>query len=126
MASSQHEPGDHERGDGRNPPGDRQHGYRRGDRGYRDQYGQPDRETTLPLPVVDAPGAPDDPDAPEDPRGPGDREGSACRPWSARPRRRGHRFLYKAAMTIATLAACLLIGFGVLLLVTPSAGQATA
>jgi membrane peptidoglycan carboxypeptidase len=29
-------------------------------------------------------------------------------------------------MTIATLAACLLIGFGVLLLVTPSAGQATA
>jgi membrane peptidoglycan carboxypeptidase len=29
-------------------------------------------------------------------------------------------------MTIATLAACLLIGFAVLLLVTPSAGQATA
>jgi Transglycosylase len=123
VASSQYGPGDHEHGDGRDPPGHPQYGYQRGDRGYRDQYGQTDRETTLPLPIVDDPGDPDDP---EYRRGPRASVASGGPHWSARPRRRGHRFLYKAAMTIATLVACLLIGFGVLLVVTPSAGQATA
>lgn len=119
VASSQHGPGDHEHGDGRVPDGDRTYGRRRDHREYRDQYGQPGAdqpagETTLPLPVIGYA------DAPRGPEG----SGSSRRP--AMPRRRGHRFLYRATLTIATLAACLLIGLGVLLLVTPSAGQATA
>jgi membrane peptidoglycan carboxypeptidase len=61
-------------------------------------YRPDDAETTLPLPVVE----------------------------DVQPRRRPlRRFLYRATLTIATLVACLLIGFGVLLAVTPSAGQAT-
>ena len=119
MASSQygpndHEPYDHEHGDGRGPYGSQQRGYQRDDHGYRDRYGQPDQETTLPLPIVD------DPDA----LGALPDSGGPYRPGP--PRRRGRRFLYRAILTIATLAACLLIGFGILLLVTPSAGQATA
>jgi len=88
-------------------------GYRRDDHGYW-EYSQPDRETTLPLPVVDDQGTPGTPG----------NSGDAGRP--ARPRRRGRRFLYRTALTIGTLAACLLIAFGVLLLATPSAGQARA
>jgi len=61
-------------------------------------YGPQDAETTLPLPAIE----------------------------DVKPRRRPlHRFLYRATLTIATLVACLLIGFGLLLAVTPSAGQAT-
>jgi penicillin-binding protein 1A len=119
VASSQYgpdddEPYDHEHGDGRGPYGYRQHGYWRDDPGYRDRYGQPDQETTLPLPILDGP---------DDPRA---SLGSDGLYGPARPRRRGRRFLYRVTLTVATLAACLLIGFGILLLVTPSAGQATA
>ena len=130
MASSPYGPWDHEHGDGAGARGARSHGggregYRRDDYGYW-EYSQPDRETTLPLPVVDDHAGPGDAGGAHGPAG---RYGPAAsgdprRP--ARPRRRGRRFLYRAAMTVATLAACLLIAFGVLLLVTPSAGQATA
>ncbi len=81
----------------------------RDDHGYRDRSGPQDRETTIPLPAVGLAGDPD--------------EGEGGPSWPARPRR---RILYRVALTIATLLACLLISFGVLLLVTPSAGQATA
>jgi membrane peptidoglycan carboxypeptidase len=39
-------------------------------------------------------------------------------------RRRFRRFAYRAALMVASLLACLLIAFGVLLLLTPSASQA--
>jgi membrane carboxypeptidase/penicillin-binding protein PbpC len=41
------------------------------------------------------------------------------------PRRRFRRFLYRFTLTVASLTACLAIGFGLLLVFTPSAGQAT-
>ena len=116
MASSQYGSGDHEHGDGRDLPGEGQYGHRRDDDGYLDQCGQ--RETTLPLPVVN------DPEGPQ--QGPQGPQGAGSLHWSGGRRRRRHRFLYKAVLTIATLVACLLIAFGVLLVVTPSAGQATA
>jgi penicillin-binding protein 1A len=71
--------------------------YGPGSRGH-SAYAPDDAETTLPLPIVE----------------------------EILPRRRRfRRFLARATLTVATLVACLLIGFGVLLAVTPSAGQAT-
>ena len=129
MASPQYGPGDQEYGGGR--------GYHQ-DAGWRADH---ERETTLPLPAIDDPGGPYGPDD-DNGRGddygradfyvPGDDDvldagqGPGGPSWPDKRRRRGRRFLYRAVMTVATLAACLLIGFGVLLLVTPSAGQATA
>jgi penicillin-binding protein 1A len=71
--------------------------------------GESDRETTRPLPVVE-----DDNDS---------RDGGSP---AGRPRHRGLRVLYRVTVTIATLIACLFIGFAVLMVRTPSAGQATA
>jgi membrane peptidoglycan carboxypeptidase len=62
-------------------------------------YAPADAETTLPLPVFIEQGG--------------------------RPRRRFRRFLYRATLTVFSLIACLAIGFGLLLVFTPSAGQAT-
>jgi penicillin-binding protein 1A len=41
-----------------------------------------------------------------------------------RPRRRLRRFAYRVTLTMATIGACLLLAFGALLLLTPSASQA--
>jgi len=89
---------------GDRPPGRYGDGFWRGDAFETTQayasggYAPAEAETTLPLPVFVE---------------------------NQRPRRRFRRFLYRATLTIGTLVACLLIGFGVLLAVTPSAGQAT-
>jgi membrane peptidoglycan carboxypeptidase len=60
--------------------------------------GRDDAETTLPLPVIGQAPA---------------------------PRHPFRRFLYRATLTAASIIACLALGFGILLAVTPSAGQAT-
>jgi membrane peptidoglycan carboxypeptidase len=78
-------------------------------------YGPDDRETTLPLPAVAEYGS-----EPEY----GEAEYPRPELGNRRSRRRFGRFLYRATLTIVSLAACLLLGFGVLLAVTPSAGQA--
>jgi penicillin-binding protein 1A len=58
-------------------------------------------ETTLPIPAVD-----------ED--------------WPPRRRHPFRKFLYRATLTLLSLVALLALGFGLLLALTPSAGQATA
>jgi membrane peptidoglycan carboxypeptidase len=48
-----------------------------------------------------------------------------ARPWPPRPRSRTRRYLTRAAITLAVLVAVFVIGLGGLLLVTPSASDAS-
>ena len=66
-----------------------------------DAYGAENAHTTQPLPELTRHGVP--------------RRGG----------RRLRRFLYRATLTVVSVLACLVIGFGLLLVFTPSAGQAT-
>ena len=73
-----------------------------------DPYGfVSDGETTLPLPAVNEYGT-------ELESEPG---------W--RPRRRFRRFLYRFTLTMTSIVSVLVLGFGLVLVFTPSAGQAT-
>ena len=66
----------------------------------------------------------------EDAYGPGDFETDVVDPTQPLPRlpreRRGRlrRFLYRLTLTVVSLLACLALGFGLLLVFTPSAGEA--
>ena len=82
--------------------------------GHRDFCDPGEAETTEPLPAVGVDGDADS-----------EQEG-----WGGPPEdRRRHpfrKFAYRAALTITSIVACLVLAFALLLALTPSAGQATA